>query len=196
MHDPNVVAFEIPRPWPRHYVVGAEGRRVRYWPALVVVWHVEPGGHDSGTVCRRSSWAWHVNHWRIQVPSLQALRRRLLTRCAWCHGPSRRDHRVDTALSRRDDDAPWWRGEAGLYHGACTTTLRAHTMCLCDFPALPETGYGRCAGCSRRRAWGETPERVRAARLLVAACGIGEPPTDAALSEWRVNLSGEEAPRA
>lgn len=73
MHDPKVIAFDIPRPWPQKhttmrrnpprwkigisrfwYLNGSEF----YWPPLVTVWHNEPGGHDSGTIChwRDSNW--------------------------------------------------------------------------------------------------------------------------------------------
>lgn len=81
MHDPKVVAFDIPRPWPqrdsllrrtdmlrwefrfahvpkwqlwrgwRKFWIVA-GRRI-YWPPLITVWHVEPHGHDALTVCGR-----------------------------------------------------------------------------------------------------------------------------------------------
>jgi len=77
MHDPMVVAFDIPRPWPRRSSHG--GRR--YWPALITVWHVEPGGHDAFEVCTHSShWQWHVWHWKVQIRPLQQLKRSRSTR--------------------------------------------------------------------------------------------------------------------
>src|SRR5262249_54435633 len=80
VHDSLTVALKIPRPWPRHH--GGSGGR--YWPAIITVWHREPGGHDSGAVCKpyrrvfdegtrtwrlKPSHAWrlHFWHWRIQV---------------------------------------------------------------------------------------------------------------------------------
>jgi hypothetical protein len=81
MHDPMVVAFDIPRPWPRRNSLG--GRR--YWPALITVWHVEPGGHDAFEVCKHSShWQWHVWHWKVQIRPLQQLKRFLFERCIEC----------------------------------------------------------------------------------------------------------------
>jgi hypothetical protein len=73
MHDPYVVAFEIRRPWPRrvHW-----GTRRWYFPPIITVWHVEPGGHDSGEICRHydretkkitNGWRWHVWHWKLQI---------------------------------------------------------------------------------------------------------------------------------
>lgn len=45
MHDPNTVAFEIPRPWPeKSKVLGW------HWPALITIWHRDPekdGDEDS-----------------------------------------------------------------------------------------------------------------------------------------------------
>lgn len=89
MHDPEVVAFSIPRPWPQRRRAAYTGKR--YWPELICIWHVEPGGRDSGSVCKhwqdgkvRQRWKWHVWHWRIQVRPIQKLRRLLFERCAEC----------------------------------------------------------------------------------------------------------------
>lgn len=81
MHDPMVVAFEIKRPWPQRSSLRSKRR---YWPALVTVWHVEPGGRDAGSVCARSRRSWHVHHWKVQVRPIQKLRRFLFERCAEC----------------------------------------------------------------------------------------------------------------
>lgn len=148
MHDPMVVAFEIRRPWPRRSDYGVSrprwhfrgpfwqvaGRRL-YWPSLITVWHVEPGGHDSGEVCKHYTrtqgpdgkwtttylrgWRWHVHHWHIQVRPLQNLRRWALTRCAWCGGRSRKGRRIDTATGWDTPRGRWWQGEPGLLHGGC-----------------------------------------------------------------------------
>jgi hypothetical protein len=161
MHDPYVVAFEIKRPWPR----GRIGRR-RYWPALITVWHREPGGRDSGTVCRRSSWKRHVHHWRIQIRPLQHLRRWALTRCAWCGGKDRSGDRINISSSWDGTRTRWWRGEAGLRHYDCDRIWRAHGRCLCDVPALPPSEYGTCATCGGFRAF--RTDVSEADRLLAA----------------------------
>jgi hypothetical protein len=177
MHDPMVVAFEIRRPWPRR----SSGSGRRYWPSLVTVWHVEPGGRDSGDVCphyrtiRRPDgkkrtvvlhgWRWHVHHWRIQIHPLQALRRRALTRCTWCGGRSQRTDLVNTShgSGRR---ASWWRGEQGLYHSDCSSIATAHAVCICHHPVLIDGGYGRCARCNKTRAFGVTAGQLERTRIL------------------------------
>lgn len=157
MHDPKVVVVDIVRPWPRleRRTLRPEAPRwefryrratwkrplsgwkrfwtvagVRlYWPALITIWHEEPGGRDALTVCRTrvqkadgswrysKGWHWHVHHWSIQVHPLQALRRALLTRCAECgrKGSPNISHQWD------GDRGRWWRGEPGLYHSQCSS---------------------------------------------------------------------------
>jgi hypothetical protein len=165
MHDPLVVAFEIRRPWPR--IEKTTTRRRRYWPSLITVWHREPGGHDSGTVCRWSgSWRWHVHHWRIQVHPLQQLRRWALTRCEWCGGRSRKDDRVNFSSSWDGVRTRWWRGERALRHHDCDTVWRASRKCLCDTPQLDHSSYGTCATCGKSRAYGA--DVTEADQLLAA----------------------------
>lgn len=102
-----------------------------YWPPMVTVWHVEPGGADGLSVCgyRRDAdgkkrytkaWHWHVHHWRLRFPPLQHLRRWLLTRCAGCGGKSRKGRMVNVSLSWDGPRGHWWQGEPGLYHVECT----------------------------------------------------------------------------
>lgn len=173
MHDPLCVAFTIPRPWPNRSRL--TGRR--YWPELVTVWHREPGGNDSGTVCRHydratgrvlNGWRWHVWHWRVQLHPLQALRRRLLTRCTWCDGRSRKGDPVNHSHSWDGPRGRWWRGEPGLYHSDCSAYVSAHATCTCETPVLDGGSYGRCAVCGKYRAFGMTPGRVGIARILAA----------------------------
>lgn len=237
MHDPDVVAWEIRRPWPRlerqrggprwsllrrrrpapGSVPEAEaiasgrdpfpwwkargwiwlpilaGFRVRF-PALVTVWHREPGGRDSGDVCPHyvrwqlpggewqhrmvHAWRWHVHHFRLQIHPWQRARRRLLTRCDWCAGRhSRRDPVNMAALSTRER-APWWRGERGLYHHDCAAVAHAHSACLCNRPVLQYGDWGRCRRCRGFRAFGVTMERLQRIRIL-AAVPAGERDPDA-----------------
>lgn len=196
MHDPMVVAFEIRRPWPRirrsypdrprwrlswspfWYVPGWE----LYWPGLITVWHVEPNGADSGDVCKHyrreqqpdgkwkttilHGWKLHVWHWKIRVGPMQRLRRRLLTRCSWCGGRSRKGAVVNTASGWHTPKTPWWRGEAELYHGECLAVRSAHRSCTCDDPILDHDGWGYCARCNLRRAHGRTDEQTAKLRKL------------------------------
>jgi hypothetical protein len=163
MHDPLVVAFEIRRPWPqrRNPALG-----YRYFPAMVVIWHREPHGHDSGEVCERSTRRLHVHHWRIQVPPLQALRRRLLTRCAWCGGRSVKGDCVNLSHQWDGPRGHWWQGEPGLFHHDCSPVERAHSLCFCPDPLLSQDGYGQCQMCGGFRAWRQEPDE--ADRLLAA----------------------------
>lgn len=206
MHDPLTVAFEIRSPIPRRtrpivkgvrwqmpfgrrgggYAVVA-GRWFRF-PGLVTVWHREPGGRDSGEVCRMhehhkgagwtfyNGWRLHVHHWHIQVHPLQHLRRRLLTRCEWCRGASVKGDPVNVSHQWDRARGPWWRGERGLYHQFCSSVATVHASCLCDRPRLEHEGYGRCAACGRFRAYGKTPTDVD--RLLVTVRAGERPAPD------------------
>lgn len=179
MHDPLVVAFQIRRPWPKR--VNWSHRRY-HWPAMVTVWHREPKGHDSGTICRhvdktqgrdgtwryRKNWRWylHVHHWKIQIHALQKLRRYLLTRCAWCGGPSRDGDWVNVSHQWDGPRARWWQGERDLYHMGCSSVAEAHRLCLCADPGLSQGDYGRCVFCGKFRAWRQQPDE--ADRILAA----------------------------
>lgn len=110
--------------------------RIYNWYRFATVWHVEPDGRDSGTVCKHSirwqdedqkwhsknakSWKWHVHHWKIQIHFLQKLRRRLLTRCEYCGGRSTKTNPVNCTHHWDRKKTPWWRGELYLHHSGCT----------------------------------------------------------------------------
>ena len=196
MHDPLVVAFEIRRPWPKRDTWKTEqsarkgvrwqfrgafwvlAGRGLYWPALITVWHREPGGRDALTVCgkrvqrkdgtwtRRRTWRLHIHHWRIQIPPLQMLRRRLLTRCAWCHGRSVKGDSVNFSHQRDQRRSHWWEGESGLYHRDCSAIQSARRTCVCVRPVLDNDTYGRCARCDRSRPFGTTDAQLTRAREL------------------------------
>lgn len=174
MHDPLVVAFKVPRPWPKRYRYALAARRF-YFPPVVTVWHREPGGRDSGTVCRRW-WRIHAHHWRVQIPALQMLRRRLLTRCAWCGGRSRKGDAVNVSHSWDGPRSKWWRGELGLFHGDCSAVKGARSQCLCDQPGpLAHGDYGTCAYCGRFRVWRNHAERQLPPRMsLVMLASLPE----------------------
>lgn len=232
MHDPMVVAFNIPRPWPkrdrmhdakpgkperwkiRHHHVcsnyGCEAEhagqkffpwyrpgsysmfwvlagRGWYWTPLITVWHREPGGHDSGEICKHhkkvkggygqptrikvtNAWKWHVHHWHIQVPALQELRRTLLTRCEWCGGPSRKGDRVNVSHQWNNPPSRWWQGSRGLFHGDCSSFEHASKLCLCSDPAPIGTGmsYGRCGKCGKFCQPGKSMNLLLRQRLLAS----------------------------
>lgn len=151
-----------------------------YWPPMVIVWHQEPGGHDSLSVCGRRPdgsrsprrlWRWHVWHWRPTCPPLQELRRRLLTRCAWCGGRSSKKDLVNVSHSWDGPRGRWWHGERGLFHMDCSGIHSAHETCVCIEPAPEHTrfggdGYGECRRCGRFRPFGQTEENRERAREL------------------------------
>lgn len=156
------------------------GGRDYYWPSLITVWHREPGGRDGLSVCGkrvqrrdgtwkfRRGWRLHVHHWHLQIRPLQALRRRLLTRCAWCRGRSVKGDPVNVSHSWDGPRGRWWQGEPGLYHRDCSAIRGAHGTCICQQPVLDHDTYGRCARCNRTRAFGTTAERLARARELSA----------------------------
>lgn len=141
-----------------------------YFSCVVTVWHREPGGHDVGEICkhstrvqgadgkwrhkRRHAWRFHVNHWRLQIDSWQRLRRRLLTRCEWCGGRSRKGDPINVSNGAYREKTAWWRGEEGLCHGDCSAVAGAHGLCLCADPWLDHGTYGLCTTCDKRRSYG------------------------------------------
>lgn len=104
----------------------ALGGRVYGLGTLATIWHVEPGGRDAFTVCKRrwkdgrpsTRWKWHVHHWHVQIPALQGTRARLFDRCALCGRRGRPN------ISYQWDSKPlgWrkWRSGEGLYHRECS----------------------------------------------------------------------------
>lgn len=61
---------------------------------------------------------WHIHHWKIQIPFVLYLRRRLFSRCAGCGERfSWRYSPVSThwGQPRRH----WWESEVGVYHHDC-----------------------------------------------------------------------------
>lgn len=107
-------------PWyrPSGYTVRFAGRGLSLRKAATI-WHVEPEGRDSGTVCkgRRGSdfnlhnvrWAWeHRRHLDVQVHLYQRLHNWLFTRCAAC------GHRFFWKQSRHG-----YMGGDDTYHRQC-----------------------------------------------------------------------------
>lgn len=185
MHDPLTVAFEIRRPWPKTDTYRTEqaartGERWKsggacwvfagrglYWPCMITIWHRDPSGHDD-TTCRRKQWRLHIHHWKVQVVPLQQLRRRLLTRCAWCGGRSVKGDPVNHSHQWDRPRGRWWQGEPGLFHSDCSAIKSAHATCTCEDPILEHDDYGRCARCNRSRSFGVSADSVERARTLAA----------------------------
>ena len=114
MHDPEVVVFEIRRPWPKRVNWST---RKWYFPAVVTVWHREPNGSDSGTICKGmggSDFTWHnikwaVRHWRhlhFQVIPIQRVRH-YFQRCAGCGQRMRRCTRFGTSWGGSEVEHLW-----------------------------------------------------------------------------------------
>jgi hypothetical protein len=200
MHDPDVVAFEIKRPWrKRPKPFGPNGERLKgYRPALITVWHQDPGGYDCFDVCKRDShWRWHFWHWHIQIIPLGTLRRWALTRCEWCGGRSTKTNPVNVSHQWDREPGPWWRGEHGLYHRDCSSVERAHNTCLCDVPD-PEYGdWGKCKTCNKFHAWSKEPEDLLAERVIVAFTKPGEamsPKVSEAVHRlWKIRYEARKA---
>jgi hypothetical protein len=207
MHDPDVVAFEMRRPWPRRdrfydakpdqprwsagrtFTLAGRGFR---WPSFITVWHQEPGGRDCGEVCKHyrrwqddtgqwqtkllNGWRWHIHHWHLQVHPAQELRRRLLTRCAWCGGRHRKRDPVNVSNQWDGPRGRWWQGEPNLFHHDCSMVERVHRMCLCADPGLNHGDYGQCAFCGKFRAYRSEPDD--ADRMLAALTAGSRIPPD------------------
>ena len=195
MHDPQTVAWEIHRPWPERRTRHS-GRR--YWPALITIWHHDPGDYDSNDQCPYSGrWRWHVHHWRFQWHTYQHLRRSLLTRCEWCGGKSRKGGRVNCGKGWHDEKSPWWRGEIGLYHSECLSAESAWNCCTCEVPVLGfyDAGhpreYGECEACGRWRQWGLKAETSRWAERWRSEVSPGARPGPDLLARERLIRSAE-----
>lgn len=88
------------------------GRRW-YFPSMVTIWHVEPGGHDSGEICKhwvggkhRNRWRWHVWHWQVQVIPIQRVRH-YFDRCEGCKQRMRRSTRIGTGWDSKGVMHDW-----------------------------------------------------------------------------------------
>jgi hypothetical protein len=119
-------------------------------------------------------WKYHVHHWKIQIPPLQQLRRKLLNRCEWCGG---KGTDVNTTAQWERQRSPFWQGERDLYHGECLSAKGAHRTCFCDDPIFDHDGWGVCGRCGLRRAYGWTPENLNIHRLY-ASVPTGERPSE------------------
>lgn len=140
MHDPDVLFRRI--------------------GSIVEIWHREPGGADSGTVCGHHPGWTHFRHWRFTFPLAYEWRRRLFTCCEWCGGRYRKTDRVDMSVGNWIDWTPLHTtrfGTADAMHRDCYSIASAHRTCFCDDPGLSHGDYGRCVFCGGFRAWRQVP---------------------------------------
>lgn len=189
MHDPSTLALSVRLPIPSRISKTRSERRGLSWPFLRIggyeayfghdlidVWHEEPGGADSGTVCRdRHLWT-HLSHLRLRFPPLMRLRRRLFTTCEWCGELGDRRHPVNVSHGwygdERDRKAHWWNGDRGRYHQECSTVAGSHRQCVCETPVQATMMQGipgtrdRCLRCWKHIDYlqAEFREARRAAR--------------------------------
>jgi hypothetical protein len=78
VHDPLVLLWTIKRP-----PLTPEEWRKKRWPPLLDIWHREPDGRDSGTVCPyRIHWR-HPHHWHLRFWPVFNFRSRF-KRCGGC----------------------------------------------------------------------------------------------------------------
>lgn len=142
-----------------------------YWPPVMVIWHEEPGGADSGEVCRhydratrqiKTGWKWHVHHWRIQIPPLQEAHRRIFGRCGWCGRRSTRRWPVNVSHQWDRTRPPLFHIDRGLFHMQCSTFEEARRRCTCAKPPLIDRFH--CVRCGlhldRRRHPAQTAAYV------------------------------------
>ena len=103
------------------------GRLIRWWD-VIEVWHEEPEGRDSGSVCKGQKgsqltwhnvkWAWvHRSHCRVYSPPVRRVRRWRTARCAGCGLPFR--------WKRDSRHALGW-GASDVYHGPCASLVTVH----------------------------------------------------------------------
>lgn len=159
MHDPETLAFAIR---------SLRKDRHGYRRHLIDVWHVEPGGRDSGEVCKHyirtepegdgvavkvtylRGWRWHVHHWKINVLPLMRLRTLLVDRCAWCHGRHTKSNPVNCSVGWYSTRTHWWTTKQGIYHSDCHSAWKARLSCSCAEPI--DTGrWSSCAQCGLKR---------------------------------------------
>lgn len=127
------------------------GDREWFFPPVITLWHRDPElkGDDSscsrpfqqkareakvdGRFVARAWWLWcarhygwwHFSHYHVQIIPLEALRRWLFSRCAYCS--KQMPFGYSPISGSWDGPRPehWWEGEKGVYHHECYTHHRA-----------------------------------------------------------------------
>lgn len=118
-----------PRMWSPFQV--AFGREW-YFPALVTVWHVEPKGRDSGTVCKHHRAA-DTPMWKVRLSP-------------WLHAHRQRDIPEDPAAGR-----PWISDSAWRWH------IWHWRIQIPLLGKVKRALFERCIECGRRYPWGYAP---------------------------------------
>ena len=191
MHSPEVLAWDIPRPWPevrnrrphanhRWPFVEFRGREL-YFPTLLNIWHIEPHGEDAlRGKCRGTRWKWHVHHWQVQFVPWRMFRRRYLTHCEWC-GQKDRTGAINCGYGYSEDPSRWWQGERGNYHSDCLSAHSAHRICGCAVPGA-RSGHP-CGTCGRFVRFGSP--KSAAEKLLTAEVVQGQRPSPELMNRCR-----------
>lgn len=165
MHDPMVLVFSIRRPWPRvrmmkkrhprttgawfgaqpwwrkalHWVSRSHwriGRVELYWPSIIDVWHIEPGGRDALEVCRqRITVDQYLASWRLRLDP--RVKHRSVTQAA----------ADEAALGYRE----WIVDNRWRWH------LHHWSVRFIPWRTFSRWARSRCAHCGRRFRWGEAP---------------------------------------
>jgi len=117
MHDPMTQVLDFPS-YPFRRAL-AKRLHLRRLDSLFEVWHHDPSDYDSTTCGRDYRSPSHWQHWRIRVPAVQRLRRRLFQRCAECGGWSTRSNPVNISAGWDYRDFKWWRSHPNVRHKEC-----------------------------------------------------------------------------
>lgn len=179
-----------------------------YWPDVITVWHREPGGADSGEVCKHydratrkvtRGWRWHVWHWQVQVSPLQQLHRRVFGRCGWCGGRSTKRHPVNVSHQWDGPRRRLFRIDRSAFHMDCSSVEHAHRCCTCEEPVAGRPGVPgespfRCIMCGLHHDSKRVGPRRTAARLLkTVPRGEFHPATYRAAEMWWAAARAAEA---
>lgn len=109
---------------------------------LVTVWHVEPGGRDSGEVCKHRRdgkvshrWKWHVHHWKLQVRFVQKVHRKLFERCTLC-GRTYPWGYAPVSHGWNEPAGRWFHVERHAYHRECSSLVHMRHLAEQDLEII------------------------------------------------------------
>lgn len=125
MHDPMTQVADVPSYKVRKQIARLLRSRRPAVSALFEVWHHDPSDYDSETCGRDYRKLSHWRHWRLRIPALLKLRRRLFQRCAECGGWSTRKNPVNVAANWDDRHFSWWNSRPNVMHRECSQKYSA-----------------------------------------------------------------------